>query len=263
MNLAPDSHRYLAMGRGERAYKPFHRRILFPYICKDVQWRWRILTEISLVYLPLLVGLYLWLNGLSWQAVLFGVVIMAGMPSMRFWYKTPVLVDAPAICLAISAAVLPPPYNYITVGVGGLASEKVPIFAALYAWDPTLLFVGAIPLVLIEFFIKPGKTDQMSREESLDHPFLTAQRFKAGAWFNPDLMLWPMGVALTSLFYPTWQLMATIVVAYAQLFVATDYARLYVWAVPVMALQAGMVGIEWMIPLAALHLFNPRAGGGA
>ena len=75
-------------------------------------------------------------------------------------------------------------------------------------------------------------------------------------------MIYPWGALLIALFYPSWQLIAVLIIAYSQLLVATDWARLYVWATPVMCVQAGYVNTEWMIPLAVAHWFNPKQGTG-
>lgn len=239
-------------------YKPFNRRILFPSICGDSILRWKLLTYISLVALPFLVAVYV--NG-NWQQSLFAIILMAGLPSMQFWYKNPVLVDAPAICMALAAALLPWPYNLAVVTVGAFGRETVPVFAAIYAWNPVLL-LGLIP-VISWMFMAPQGTDQLKRENWLDHPIKTAVAFKKGKWLNPDYMIFPWGAGLLALFNPSFQLATAAGIAYAQLLVATDWTRLYVWAAPVVILNSVYIGGEWMIPLAVIHLFNPKRGDGA
>lgn len=260
MKLAPDSYRYLAMGAGEKAYTPFNRRILFPFICKDVVSRWEILSISSIVLLPLLVGYYVYSILHSWESALFAVGLMAGMPSMKFWKDVPVLTDAPALCLSVLAALLPYPFNVIFVCIGAFGRETVPLFAALYAWNPILL-VGLIPIGVWAFIAPRGK-DQLDRESWLDHPFETAKKFKKNLWLSPKMMVYPLGAALASLFYPSWQLVVTTLVAYSQLVVATDWVRLYVWATPVMCLQAGYIDTSLMLPLLVVHWFNPNRGTG-
>lgn len=258
--MAPDSYRYKAMGAGDKTYPPFNRRILFPFICGDKERNWLLLTKASLVLLPLLVALYVYMEVGLWQAAVFSAVLMAGMPCMRFWFDVPILTDAPALCLALVSAILPWPFNLFVAALGGLGRETVPIFAALYAWNP-LLLLGLIP-VGIWTIVAPVGPDQMKRESWLDHPFKTAQDYKRGKWRSPEYLIYPWGVALIALFYPTWQLASTLVVAYSQLFVATDWARLYVWAAPVMYVRAAQVGVEWMIPLSIIHWFNYKRGPG-
>lgn len=260
MKMAPDSYRYLALGAGERVYPPFNRRILFSLVLRDSKAAWRALTLTSVVLLPFLVGVYILTKGGSWQGATFGAILMAGMPSIKYWIDVPILTDAPAMCLALIAVLLPWPYNLVVACVGGLGRETVPLFAALYAWNPMLLF-GIVP-VAIWSILAPKGSDQMNREEWLDHPFKNAMRFKAGKWLSPDYMVYPWGAAIIALLYPTWQLAATLAVAYSQLFVATDWVRLYVWAAPVMCLAAAQVDVRWMLLLIIIHIFNVKKGPG-
>lgn len=260
MKMARDSYRYLALAHRERVHPPFNRRVLFPILFGKDEKVWQLWTRISIIALPLLVALYVFQSLGSWQSALFAAFLMAGMPSMVYWWETPVLVDAPALCFAVGAALLPWPYNLIVAAIGGLGRETVPIFAALYTLNPILL-LGLIPVGIMAI-VAPKGEDLLNRDEWLKHPIETAQKFKKGTWRSAKHFIYPWGAGLAALFYPSWQLGLTALIAYSQLFVATDYVRLYVWAAPVVLLQVGHIDPVYMIPLIIIHWFNPVRGEG-
>lgn len=258
--LAPDSYRYLAAGRGEKTYPPFNRRILLPFLCGSDERLWQLLSYSSLVSVIVLTGVYSHMNGASPEGAFFAMFLMALMPTMKFWLQTPVLTDQFGLMMALAAAILPWPLNLLTCIVGGFARESVPIFAALYAWNPVLL-LGFLP-VAIWSIVAPKGPDQMKRESWLDHPLQTSYAFKKGKYRDIKLWITPWGAALAGLFFPSVQLVMTMFVAYAQTIIATDAVRLYVWAAPVLILQAVQVDVMWMLPLAVSHWTNPWRGEG-
>jgi hypothetical protein len=69
-------------------------------------------------------------------------------------------------------------------------------------------------------------------------------------------MVAPWGVCLAALYAPTWQLVAVLVVAYAQLLVATDTVRIYtVAAAPVMAVAAAQtIPTSWLLFAVIFHV---------
>ncbi len=76
-------------------------------------------------------------------------------------------------------------------------------------------------------------------------------------------MVAPWGVCLAALYYPSWQTVVVLVLAYAQLLVATDTVRLYQTAAgPTVALAAATIIPTQWLPLAlALHVCwwnNPK-----
>lgn len=249
------------MGEGERAARPFNRRILLPLLCGSRVWCWQLVSYSSLFLLPCLTAVYVFQRLQSPEAALFAALLMAGLPTMQFWLKTPVLTDAPAMVFALAAAILPWPWNLVTAVVGGFARETVPLFAALYAWNPVLL-LALVPIGIYAKFAPVG-ADQLGREAWLAHPFRIAQNYKSGQWRNPLLMLTPWGAGLACLWFVSEQLVAVLAVAYAQLLVATDAARLYVWAAPVVLLGAAMIDIRLMPVLVVVHWLNPWRGSGA
>ena len=143
MKISPDGERYLAMGRGERVHLPFHLRWLWPWLCRDVLWRWRALQAFALVGLP--VSTYWWLDslGFPWEWCLAGAVIAATTwPIAGFAWTYPVLVDTPSIVLVIGAAIA---YEHdllwlcVVIGVlAAMAWEKAPFVLALMVWHPGL-----------------------------------------------------------------------------------------------------------------------------
>ena len=258
--LAPDSYRYLAAGQGQRTYRPFNRRVLLPWLCGSDERRWWLVSYSALVSLPVLMAVYVLQNGVSLQAAAFAALLIALLPSVLFWLKTPVLTDQFGIATALFAAVLPWPWNLIVCTVGAFGRETVPIFAAIYSWDPVLL-VGLIPIGVWSLIAPVGK-DQMKREAWLDHPFQTSWSFKKDRLRDIQLWVTPWGAALAGLFFPSAQLVTAMFVAYTQTIIATDAVRLYVWAAPVLILQACHVDAAWMVPLVMFHWTNPWRGDG-
>lgn len=260
INLAPDSHRYLAMAKGERVSSPFNRRVILPLVLgSELRWWW-LASFVSCLLICLLTSLWALKSGLPWQAVLFSFLIMAGLPQIPYWLKTPVLTDAPAMATALVSSLLPWPWNLLVACIGGFMRETTPIFAALYAWNPILL-LALIPIGIYSWLAPVGK-DPLGREEWHRHPFKTSMKWHSGKWLDIQHMILPWGAGVFSLCFLSWQLVLTVVAAYAQLLVATDTSRLIVWAAPVVAMQLAHIDPFWMPVLVIAHWFNPYRGEG-
>lgn len=261
INMAPDSHRYLAMGNGERVARPFNRRVLLPFLCGSDVLHWQWLSYSCLFLLPVLTGVYVHYHMNAWIPALFAALLMAGLPQIQFWLKTPVLTDQFGITMALLAAVLPWPWNLIVCTVAAFGRETVPIFAAIYSWDPVLL-AALVPIGLWSL-VAPKGPDQLGRDNWLAHPVENSMKFHKDAWRHIGVMLLPWGAGIMSLCFMSMQMFAACLVAYAQMIVATDSARLFVWAAPVVFLQLAQVDPQWMGLLVVLHWLNPWRGNGA
>lgn len=248
------------MGAGERTARPFNRRILLPLLCGEHVWRWQVVSYSSLFLLAALLVTLTLTRGFSPPVALFVLLLFCGFPSLKFWIKTPVLTDTFGMAVALLTVVLPWPWNLIICSVGAFGRETVPIFAAIYCWDPILL-VGLIPIGIYAV-VAPTGPDQMGRDEWLKHPVQTSQKFKKGKWTDAGLWITPWGAALVGCFFPSPQLVVALIVAYAQTLLATDTVRLYVWAAPVLLLHAAHVETHWILPLLMLHWVNPKRGEG-
>lgn len=267
MRLTPDGARYLAMAQGERQPMPFHVRPLIPMLCGESELRWIVTTVCSVVAATLLTGALALQHGATHAQAGAAMGLLAGLPWVRFCLRAPVLVDMPGLAFALGAAVLWPVHLYAAVAVlvvGSLASEKVPVWAAVFAWTPLPLVALVIP-ALVRLLYQPGevRSDDPHRE-TLTHPLATGLKFHAGHWRNPLRMLTPWGAALAALWMPSAWLGAAVAVGYAQLLVATDTVRLYQAAAPVVCVVAAMtIPTAWLLPLMVAHWCNPFAGEGA
>ena len=100
MSLTPDGVRYLAAS-SQRVARPFHLRWLLPRLLGADSRRWQYVTRASVLAIGLLTALY---------AHSVWMVAVIALPGLWFNWRHPVLVDAPAMALALAAAVLWPIY---------------------------------------------------------------------------------------------------------------------------------------------------------
>jgi hypothetical protein len=258
MDLTPDGVRYITSVT-ERVARPFHYRWLIPKLCRDRALWWHRCTYWSLwACLP---ALWWYIGGWHGVAAAAAFTGLAGL--WQFNRAHPVLVDAPAMLLAVLAADACRhglwPLGLALAVVAGCIRETSPAFAAIFAWSPIPL-VGLIAPA-IRHLQKPG-ADPCHLEWTLDHPFAASRKFHAGMPFAAWVLPW--GAALLGLAHPSWQLAAVLALAYGQCAVATDTVRLYQWAAPVL-LAAAVTGLPLQVlPLFVVaHLANPfRSEGG-
>ena len=253
--LTPDGARYMAMAE-RRVARPFHLRWLQPFLCRQDQRRWQLVTRGSIIALAALIALY---AHSPWMAV---AVLL---PGITFSWRHPVLVDPLGMTLALGSALLLPicwPAALLLCCIAACVRETAPIWAAIYAFNP-LLLVGLVP-VGVRWLMRQG-ADVLDEQNAwiLANPLKAGLLFHHGRWLDPLLMVVPWGGLLAGLGHLTPQLVVALVVAYAQLLVATDSVRLYQWAAPVMALATVAALPVWAIPFAALAIaFNPWRGDG-
>jgi hypothetical protein len=241
-----------------RVCRPFHLRWLLPMVCRDKPARWLFVNRVSFAALGLLAWAY---TGSVWMACI------ATLPGLHFNWRFPVQVDVPALALALAAAVMLPiwwPAAVLLAFVAGCTKESAPVFAAVFAWNP-LLLVGLIP-VAFRWLQRQGPdvdTLPTSHHELVAHPLRTGWQFHGKRLLDPQLMLLPWGGLLVALGAVSWQLTAAVVLAYAQLAMATDSVRLYQWAAPVVALAATQaISPAWLPLVAAATVWNPFRGDG-
>ena len=139
------------------------------------------------------------------------------------------------------------------VAVAACVKESAPVWAALWSWSfwPLLALVAVVVRLISS---KPGPDPLGARfEEIAAHPIRSALAAHRGQWRNAWVMVAPWGVCLLALTDVSPWLAVTLVVAYAQLVVATDSVRLYQHgAGPVMAaVAASVVPVAWL-PLAVV-----------
>ena len=259
--LTPDSARYLTV---RTPPSPFHLRLLLPWLCRQSPTRWYLATWLGVALMAL--GTALMAPG--WQGIAAAALVLT-LPSVRFSLAHVVLVDMAALGLATTAAALAV-HGWIIPAIivallAGAAKESAPIFAALFAWNP-LLLVGLLVPAVVKLVRKPG-TDVLKEPE---HAWILAHPIKAGRKYHARMVIdampvlvTPWGACVLALGAPSVQLFATLAVAYAQLFVATDTVRLYQWSAPVVAIAAtSAVGPRWWPLMVVVTLFNPLRGDG-
>lgn len=265
--ITPDGNRYLAMGRGVAQPMPFHLRRGLPWLCRDYGSRWVVVNWCSIVLAAAMVGCLAFGQGATPFQSAVAAALFAGLPWVRFCAHSPVLVDMPGIALALLAAVLAPVNGYacgVALCAAAMVSEKAPVWAAVFAWNPVLL-VGLVVPVCLRFVSRPAVVDPHDPlGGTLLHPFRTGLAVHAAQWRDPLKMLTPWGACLLVLTAPQigW-MWAAIAIGYAQLLVATDTVRLYQHAAPVVCVVAALaVPTAWAAPMLVAHWFNPWAGDG-
>lgn len=135
--------------------------------------------------------------------------------------------------------------------------ESSPVWAALWIWSPWPLVALVVPVV--SWFVRKPGLDQVTAQPLLkrvhDHPVRSSLEHHAGQWRSGWVMVAPWGACLAALIAPSWQTVAVLVLAYAQLLVATDTTRLlHTAAGPVVALAAAQAfPVEWLPLVVVLH----------
>lgn len=266
---SPDGLRYLAMAKGKGAPRPYHYRWLLPKLMgteratqlggDDFQ-RWGKVIDISLVGM---IPAMRWLTG-RWSPGLF----MFGLSGVwKLNRQLPVLTDAPAMLAAIvtAGAVKHRRWEVAIASslVAGATKESAPVFAALYSSHPLPLIGLVAPLVR---HLQPEGPDVVDDPNDFSHevlvrPFASAWWVRRGKAEDWKLWLAPWG-ALVAGFRGDPRTLLTLAAAYGQCTRATDSARLYQWAWPVLAENTvDAFGPHWPVALAA-HTFNPWKGDG-
>lgn len=254
--MTPDGARYLAAVSRQVPY-PFHFRWLLPFVLRKNIQAWEYVNRGAIIGIGLLTMAY---TGSFWMGC------VAFLPVFTLSWKYPILVDAPAMFLALASAVVWPYSPIMAVGlvlIAGCVRETSPVWAAGYAWNPILL-IGLVPVAL-RTLRKPGP-DVFSEDGEhrwiLEHPFQAGLKYHAETWRDAGSMILPWGGLVLALANVDAQLIVAIALGYAQLLVATDSVRLYQWSAPVVALAC--MGLpEVVLPFVALSVvFNPWAGNG-
>lgn len=266
LRLTPDGQRYLSMAAGMPQPMPFHLRRLIPTLCGGSEARWIAVNVASILGAAVLTGILATQHGATIEQSAVAGALLLGLPWVRFCWSRPVLVDMPALALALLAAVLVP-INVYACGAAlvaaALTSEKAPIFASLFAWNPLLLTGLAVP-VLLYLWKRPAQVDPNDPlARTLSQPLATGLSSHANAWRSAHAMLFPWGACLAVIAAPSVWVGVALLVGYAQLLVATDSVRLYQQAAPVLCISAAFViPAGWVAAVLVAHWFSPLQGDG-
>ena len=256
--VTEDGRFYLAAGVGTVPPRPYHLRWLLPRILGSSLNAWRVVSWLSLILTAPAMAWHLRAHGGA-QA-LTGALIWACLPLFRVCARCPVLVDAPAVLVALVIATLAGGHPATAAGVAALSgtlSERAWLFAALWSWSPMPL-AGALGVALVAALRRPGSIPSWARAW-LTHPMREARRRHGPLLDDPGALVLPWGACAVAV-AGHWTLAAaiTVGVAYAQIFVANDMTRLYQWAAPsVLGVALPMIP-PWARPLAVgVTWFNP------
>ena len=261
--MGPDAKRYLIAGAGQPVAKPFHLRWFLPWMCGDDVRRWWGVWWSSWPLLAVSMCVLGWLSSGSWWVGAAAAALVCTLPGVYGpSVVRPVGVDLPAMALTVAGvvgihlggvAVVP---GLVLIGVAAAVKESSPVWAACLAWSPLPLAMLAVPLVA-HLVRKPGMDPVTLQFKHIhDHPVRSAWAFHADQWRDAWLMVAPWGACVAALYAPSWQVAVVLVLAYAQLLVATDTVRLYQTAAgPTLALvAASVVPLPWLALVVALHV---------
>ena len=213
-------------------------------------------------------AMYAWRIGAGdrWQVAVAAAVLLLALPGILGPVASiPVQVDLPATALTVTTVAFfeygQPAAGVAVIVVAAAIRETAPVWAALWLWSLFPLMALAVPLVAW-FVIKPGNGPLVERFQHItDHPILSSLEHHDGQWRDGWIMVAPWGICLAALVAPDWRLVVVLVVAYAQLLVATDTVRLYQHAAgPVMAVAAAqIVPVQWLLLAVVIHVVWFRA----
>lgn len=233
--LSPDGVYYLRKAIGKPVPSPYHRRWLMPYVLGPNPVAWFVCTHVSLALTPVAAWLYFGTMGLGGAQRIFAAALLTVLPGV--WlapYRYPVLTDAPAFLMSLTIAWLARSgYTSAAVVLSctlACTRETGPVFAALWAWSPWPL----VGLLAVRWWRPAAPPDS----EWLAHPIASVWKMRRTIGPDASLYLRPWGAAILGIVSPSWQTLATVVVAHAQLIVAHDCIRLVAWCAPVMVASA-------------------------
>lgn len=245
--------------------RPFHLRWLLPKLLGDDLKAWWFVWFAS--WPVLFAATFGWrvAAGDSLGVSLAAAALLCGLSGILGpLVSIPVQVDLPSTALMVVGMLLielgHPAQIVAGVAVLLIAAsirETTPVWAALTMWSPLPLIALAAPLVAA-MVRKPSPTDPLGGifQDIADHPVRTALEHHAGQWRNGWLMVAPWGACLAALVGADWRLVVLLVVAYAQLVVATDTVRLIHHAAgPAMAAAAAsVIPPQWLLLAVVLHV---------
>lgn len=248
------------MSQGTHVENPYNLRWLAPFICRN-DLAWIITTSTSIIATCTLAAIY----ANAWPAALLALGL-SGV--VLFNAHHPILVDTPAMALALAATITNQHHQIVATILlallAGATKETAPVFAALWAWSPLPLIGLAAPTIRAIFW-RPGPDligDEASDARQHLKPLIIKTRLMQAPQFGTEWVLgW--GVTLIALSAFDLQMGLVLLVAYAQLAIATDTMRLTAWAFPpLVAATCANVNPKWWVPMIVVHLANPWKGSG-
>jgi hypothetical protein len=239
--MFPDSYQYVAMARGQRVPTPFWGRWLAPAILRERGYLWEAMTFVCVVAMH---------AGLAHAYGVWAAWLLLPSHLIAWNVRCPIGTDLIPLALLCWSITVKDPVALVVLGLlAGAGKQHAPMFMALAAWSPWPLvgLLGQLPGLL--WYRKYDS--EADKNPWLQSPLLTTLAAKRGHWMNPRVMLWPWGAVLP-LALVTWdvRLLTALALAYAPVFVASDNARIYLWAFPIAvgyALNAPIDPIWWPV----------------
>lgn len=258
--IGPDAARYLAVAQGIRVPRPFNLRHLWPTVCGTSPKRW---WMVWLASWPITAaGFILWRRaaGDPWPVAVAGAVLLLALPGVLGPNAViPVGVDLSTLALCMVGCwvfTLNPGAGCLIFVVAAAGKETVPIWVAMWLWNPLPLVALVVPLVGHVLYRSGPDPLGPKFDHIAKHPIRTALDAHRGRWRDGWLMVAPWGACLTALYQPTLQVVVLLAVAYAQLLIATDSVRLFQNAAgPVMAFTAAqIIPMSWLPLVCVAHV---------
>lgn len=252
--LSPDGKFYLALARGELVPLPYSRRPLLPFLLGASLLRWRVVSAVALIALGPLIAAYVPGTAAQKLTAVWLFVWLPGAFGLNVLF--PVLVDAVAMAGALGAAILFASGHYVLglllVALLACVKESGPLFTAALSlsWLP-------LPIGVLNLIWRPASPQP--HEEWLRHPARAARASRDVLDWRP-LVSWGalLPLALLGAGHDRASLVAllSLGLAYGQLLVAQDNARLFQWAAPALLPLAVLpeLGV-WALPVLVGHVF--------
>lgn len=261
--LGPDAARYMLAGDGHRVARPFNLRWSLPLICGTSVRRWWVVWAMS--WPVAAAGAVLWAHGVGmafWPALAVAGLLL-GLPGcLGPAVARPVQVDMPAMAVGlVAAACWVNGWHVPAVALTAVAAtgkESSPVWVALWCWSPWPLLALVVPAVTS--LVRKPELDSVTARPLLrhvhDHPVRSALEHHAGRWRDAWLWVAPWGATVAALVPPSTQTVTTLLVAHAQMLLATDTVRLLATtAGPVMALAAAQhIPPNWLLLAVVVNL---------
>jgi hypothetical protein len=233
---------------------PYSRRWLLPVLLRKRIWLWTAISAASFVAIgPLIYEL---------TGSLLSVWLLVWLPGMRFNIRFPILADPVAFALVLGSVTAGiAGYEIMAcllIVIAGQVKESAPIFALLLYHSP--LFAGCAALTTILAILIGRWFSVPSENPKITHPFRSA--LAKHDPFDWAVMVLPWGLIPVLLLlaptgYWTWVAAVSLLLAYGQLVMAQDTARLYQWAAPAILLATSGLSIPqpWLAGVLLLHPF--------
>jgi hypothetical protein len=239
--LFPDSHEYLKIAQGQKVPGPFWHRWLVPRLLGYRRgWVWEYHTLVACVVLHAAMA--------HWYGIA-AAWMLAPMHIVSWNIRGPVQVDLLPLALCVVGARLEHPAAIVALGLCvGAMRQQAPLLLALLTGSPWALVGIVAPL--------GGLAWRRAVDPAVDNPWIVAPlqttlavKGRTHTWANPRIMLLPWGLALPlAMATPSPTLWLSLAMGYLPLLAASDHARIYLWAAPVViasAVQAPIPAAWW------------------